>query len=228
MRTRLVRRAGYRLWKSFLLNKAKSLIQKVKYEQEDRSFWMMPAIILSSYSRLSDFLILSYLFREKELTLILPDHLPSDRLINVLRATNHLVRLGTRGVGYSFFREILKVLRNYNRSIVISPDAARMYMPEMPIDPRVIVRIAMMANVPIVPVVMRWSRSSMKASKGQDECEIWIRKKIFISPQNQEFSDIFFKAHGVRKFRKLAPEDFSAIGNRIFSKILSSNGSNLQ
>lgn len=218
LRTRLLRRVTFRLWKSFALSSAKPLVQEVRYEVPDQSSLSMPAIILSSFSKLSDFLILSHLFRDKELTLIMPRSLPKDKDIDLFRSINHVLYLEDR-VGYKFFREILMILRDFNRCIVISPDAAKRYVSHVPVDPGVVAKIAMLANVPIVPVVLQWDSKKRLFNGRSERCTIWIGKRIYISPRNEEFKDIFFKRRGVRKFVKLPQEDLIELGGRIFSKL---------
>lgn len=216
LRTRLVTRVGYRIWKSSILSSAKFLIRNVSYESGERIHSKLPAIILSTFTNLSDFLILSYLFQEKELTFIAPPNLPSEKLIMKLQAINHILYLDDKQKAYGFFKRLLTTLRDFNRSLVISPDAAQKYAEHISIDPKLLCRIAMITNVPLIPVILKWSDRENERHK---KCSVHIGKQIFVSPRSSEFKDIFFKSRGPRKFRNIPDEDMVEIGRRILSKL---------
>lgn len=209
LRLRLFRRVLYRAWKAIVLGRAKSIIQSVDYEVGQTALLSTPAIFLSSFETPLDFWVLSYLFQEKELTFLSPRELPKEKSLKQLQMVNRVLYLNEK-VDFSFLRGLLAALRDFNRSIVISPQAAEKYMSKIPVDPVVVVRIAMMANVPIIPVVTKWRGGT---------CRVWIGARIFISPRAEEFKDIFLKRKGSRKYRDLPAEDLVAIGRRIFSKL---------
>lgn len=209
LRTRLLRRMMFRLWKSLVLSGTRSLVSNVRYDSPEILTSPSPVIFLTTFSRPAEFVVLSSLFSDKDLTFIAPRNLPNNKYLDVTRSINHVIFLDEH-LGFRFFRQLLATLRNFNRSLVISPFAAARYAPTLPMDPGVIVRISMLANVPLVPVVFRWSGK---------QCEVSVGKKVFISPRSSEFKDIFFKTRGARKFRNLSQEDLAEIGSRIFSKI---------
>ncbi|MFH0984050.1 MAG: hypothetical protein V1882_00790 [Candidatus Omnitrophota bacterium] len=214
IRVRLFRKLIYRLWKWTVLADAKSYIYKINDESKQASALLTPAIVLSTFSRPLDFLILFYLFQEKELTFISPRNLPFEK--NFLRLSSIARMLHFDGlIGYSFFRKLLAALRDFNRSVVISPQAISRYAGHIPIDFSVVARIAMAANVPIITVIMKW-QNDVESRKG---CQVQIRKKVYVSPRSEEFKDVFFKQKGLRKFRKLPKEDLTVIGQRIFSML---------
>lgn len=228
LRFRLIRRVVYRLWKSTFLSCARLLIGEVEVASADSLTSVAPAIILSSFTRISDFLILSYLFIDKQLTFISPRVLPDQPMINWLRSTNRLLYLSEGRIGYRFFKNLLSTLRDFNRSVVISPEAAKTYADKILVDPAVIVRIAMKANVPIIPVVLDWRRAIGNSKGIIKKCDVWVGKKIFISPRSDEFRDIFFRRKGARKFRNLPDVDLTEIGKRIFDRLtVKPHGTNL-
>lgn len=216
LRGRLLRKVGFRLWKATFLGSARSLIQTVRGEGVANLEVATPAVVLTTFERIEDFLILSYLFRNKQLTFVAPKTLPEEGLIESLRAANHVIPFGEGEFGYPLFRSILTVLRDFNRSVVISPEAAARYASHVTVDPSVVVRITMKANVPIIPVALRW-RPRPEDGRLSKSCDVWVGRKIFISPRAQEFRDVFFRTRGARKFEKLAPEDSAEIGQRVFS-----------
>lgn len=209
LRLRLFRRVFYRVWKSIVLRQAKFFIQAIDFASQETATLSTPAIFLSSFETPLDFWILSFLFQEKELTFLSPRKLPEEKILRRLQKINRVLYLDGK-INFRFLRELLTAVRDFNRSIVISPQAAVKYMSKIPVDPVLVVRIAMMANVPIVPVIMKWQGG---------KCRVWVGSKIYISPRAEEFKDIFFKRKGVRKFRDLPSEDLILIGKRIFSKI---------
>lgn len=212
----------FRLWKSATISKAKSMLGDVQYEA-NTALSSVPSIILSSFNQLSDFLILSYLFKDQDLTFLATRTVPKSKISSWLCSVNHVLYVDDYEMGYPLFREILEILRDFNRSIVISPEAAKQYASNFPVNPAVIAKIAMIANAPIIPV--RFNRSKL-----QNKCDAWIGKRIYISPRADEFKDIFFKQRKFRKFSNLPPEDLSEIGERIFAKLKNPkgvNGSNL-
>ncbi len=218
LRTRLLRRIVFRMWKFFVVSKAKNLIGEIKHESPGSATASVPAIILSSFNSPLDFLILTYLFLHKDLTFIATRTLPKEKLINALRSVNHVLYYDQFKSSYPFFKGVFTVLRDFNRSLVISPEAVRQYMSNIKVDPAVIVKLAMIANVPIIPVSLNWQEKKL-AGCHPGLCNIWIGKNIYISPRAEEFKDVFFKRRGARKFRNLPYEDLQEIGNRIFSKI---------
>lgn len=209
LRLRLFQRVLYRVWKTIVLSRAKSIIQSIDFETEETAQLSTPAIFLSSFETPLDFWVLSYLFQEKELTFLAPRNLPEEKMLERLQKINRILYLDEK-INFRFLRELLASLRDFNRSIVISPQAAVKYMSKIPVDPVVVVRIAMMANVPIIPVVTRWQ---------EGKCRVWVGSRIFISPRAKEFRDIFLKRKGSRKYRDLPAEDLITIGRRIFSKL---------
>ncbi|MBI4430792.1 MAG: hypothetical protein HY587_03655 [Candidatus Omnitrophica bacterium] len=231
LRARLLRRTTFRLWKSIILSKAKALIGNVNYESVEPSYSSIPVIILSSFNCFSDFLVLSYVFRDKDLTFIAGRGLPVEKSIEWLRSVNHVLYVDNNQFGYSFLKNLLSMLRNLNRSVVIPPEAALRYAGGLSVNPAVIVRIAMAASVPIIPVRFTWRAENGQLSRGIQKCDVWIGKTTYISPRTEEFHDVFFKKRGARKFRDLPDEDLAEIGSRIFAQLRGSNsfnGSHLQ
>ncbi len=217
LRTRLLKRVYYRVWKSYFLVQAQKLIAGVEYETKESLSSSMPAIVLATFNRIQDYLILAYLFRDRDLAFIAPRSLPDEKMIHHLLAVNHVVYFEQK-IGYSFFRNLLSTLRDFNRTVVASLEAARSYARYVLINPAVLIRIAMKANVPIIPVTLSW-QPGHGTMADRSKCKVRIGKQMFISPRTAEFKDIFFKKRGVRKFSRLPNEDLTEIANRVMSKL---------
>lgn len=228
LRARLFKKTAYRSWKSLILAKGARKISGVSYESESSNFSVIPTIILSTFTNPFDFLVLSYLFRDKELTFIAPENLPDDKIIRWVQSINHVLYWRKNQTPYSFFKKLFAILRNYNRSVIVSPAAANQFGKELSMAPTTLVRIAMKTNAPILPVILEWSTKQSVGIKSS-RCHVRIGKPIFISPRTEEFHDIFFKIRGVRKFSKISEEDLIEMGKRILNKLKKKgvNGSSL-
>ena len=116
---------------------------------------------------------------------------------------------------------MLVSLRNFNRAIILFPKFELDISKELVIDPSVVVRIAMMASVPIIPVSITWESS--QAAK----CSVRVGKRCFVSPASAEFRDIFFKRMGTRKFSRLDRDELKVVAERIFSRLEPVDGPNI-
>lgn len=211
LRMRLIRRYFYRLRRAIVTAHVRLFIKDVLWLHPDSSTSTVPVILLTSFQRLLDFWVLAYIFKDRELVFIALERLPDSKIINSIKKHNHMLYLSKPG--YSFFKRIMESLRNFNRSLVLSPEASEFYA-GLPMDPRVVVRIATMANVPILPVAIDWEKC-----RSGEKCVVTVGKSTYISPRSEEFRDIFFKKRVPRKFSRLPPEDLSEIGRRIISKL---------
>lgn len=216
LRTRLLSRVAFRAWKELFLSQARSLVARVQCENPDTLSSSGPAIILSSYEDPFDFLILAYLFRRSELTFVATKTVPELRIFERLKVTSHVLYVEPETVGYSFFKQVLEIFRDFNRSLVVSPEAAREYVPQIAVNGAVLARIAMTANVPFIPVALKWHSSRSPFGVTKKKCDVRVGRRIYISPLAREFKDLFFKRRGVRKFRDLSREEFEEVGRRIF------------
>lgn len=219
LRTRLLRRAAFRAWKHLFLSQAPSLLRTVRPESRDTLLSSSPAIILSSYEDPADFLVLAWLFRRQELTFLSTKSLPALRIFERLRSVSHVLYAEPDELGYPFFKRLLEILRDFNRSLVVSPEAVQRYAPKIVVNAAVLARIAMTANVPFIPVHLKWHLSRSPLGWTKKKCEVKVGRKIYISPLAPEFRDLFFKQRGVRKFRNLSPEELEEVGRRVFSRL---------
>jgi len=218
LRVRLLRRVQYRLWKSLVVSHAGFRIGSVRCEVPVDFSRLPPSIFLTTFDRPEDYHILAYVLDPMELTFAAPRNLPEEKTLERLKTIHHLLPVGDLP-DYSFFKAFLSVLRNFNRSIVLAPEAARRYTRHWIVDPTILARLAMAANAPVIPVSMRWREAGGWWKSKGEKCDVWIGKKMFISPRTEEFKDIFFKRRGFRKYRDLPREDLTEIGNRIFRKL---------
>jgi 1-acyl-sn-glycerol-3-phosphate acyltransferase len=221
LRARLMRKFFYRIWKSFIVTRAKKYILTVQNETKGSTETSGPSIILCNLKDVRDIYVLMYLFREKEFSFVGLRSLEKVGIFKRLASLNRVIFWNPKEKAYSFLREMLISLRNFNRTIILFPRFELDVSKELVIDPSVVVRIAMMASVPIVPVFVKWVGSQAL------KCAIVVGKRFFISPSSPEFRDVFFRRKGSRKFSRLDQEELKIVASRIFSKLGSVDGSNI-
>jgi len=221
LRVRLLRKFFYRAWKNFVIAKAKKYIVAAQCGATDSRDVSGPAVILCNLKHIRDIHVLMYLFREKEFGFVGLRVLEKVSVFKRLASFNRVIFFDPRKKAYSFLKEILVSLRNFNRTIILFPKIELDIPKEYVIDPSAVVRIAMMASVPIVPVSITWT--DLRAPK----CNVVVGKRFFVSPASSEFRDVFFRRKGMRKFSRLDREELMAVAERIFSKLELADGPNL-
>lgn len=216
LRWRLLRRVSYR-WRIAILHfLSRFYIRQI--EGTENLSGLVPAIFICSYSWDYDFLILPALL-QREVVFLSPKNIPNNGIVRWILKTNLVLFANGTDPGYRFFREVMRNITDYNRSIAVYPSAASVYAKEFQDKYIGIVKIALKANMPIVPVIARWSSVKRKGFPTVGGCNLEIGKKIYVSPNNPEFQDVFFKRRGFRKYSSLSKEDFDEIGKRIMSRL---------
>ena len=215
VRGRLVRRLFYRAWKSYIIRHAQKLIMNIEHEVKEENPFPMPTIILCTYTKLDDFMILMNVFKEHDLVLIAPEELPKHKLIKRLKTFNQILYVKNHKFDFLFIKRFLMSLQNFNRSIVVPPAAGDAFIKDFSFNHANLVRLAMKANVPIQPVIINWSQQN---SYSHQKCRVFIGNRLFISPRHPDFKDIFFKKRGARKLAKLMRDEYEEIGLRIMNK----------
>ena len=84
------------------------------------------------------------------------------------------------------------------------------------------VKLAIKANVPIIPVAMKGTYEILPPSRRVPRlkrCKVIIGKKAYISAENPMFRDIFLRREGVDKTGNLTKEETQEIAFRIMNNI---------
>jgi len=149
------------------------------------------------------------------LVFLSPARIAEKGLIPWILKTNFVLFADGEYPGYRFFREAMRSLTEYNRSVALYPDAAASYGKAFMEKYAGIIKLAMKANVPIVPVSMEWDDIDSPEKKVFPRGRLKVGEKVYISPNNKEFKDIFFKRRGFRKFGSLPKDDLQEIGRRV-------------
>ncbi|GEM_PF-4178729 len=218
LRWRLLRRASYRGLRAFSYLLGRVWIRKIEGLNNLSS--IVPSIFLCSYTCDYDFLILPALI-QRELVFLGPEPIINNKgIVGWILKTNFIVFAKGEYPGYRFFREVIRNLTEYNRSIAFFPDAASCYGKEFEEKYVGIVKLAIKANVPIILIKIEWGKMN---NSSLSRCNLEIGKRIYISPNNNEFHDIFFEKGGVTKFSALSKVDLQEIGRRLTLRLLASN-----
>ena len=221
LRARLLRKFFYRIWKNFVIAQAQKHILNIQSEANYPTAVSGPAVILCNLKHIRDLYVLMYLFREKEFSFVGLRSLQREKTFKRLASLNRVIFLDPRKKMYSFLKEMLVSLRNFNRAIIFFPKFELDISKKLVINPTVVVRIAMMASVPIVPISITWMGSRTL------KCKVAIGKRFFVSPASSEFRDVFFRRKGVRKFSRLNQDELKIVAGRIFSKLELADGPNI-
>jgi len=85
------------------------------------------------------------------------------------------------------------------------------------------VKLAIKARVPIVPIAMKGTYEILSPDQKVPrlrKCDVYILDKIYVSPINLEFYDVFFRRSGTdRKYGDLDEAEMQEIAFRIMEKI---------
>jgi hypothetical protein len=84
------------------------------------------------------------------------------------------------------------------------------------------VKLAIKNNVPVLPVVFKGAYEAWPPHRKLPrfkKCEIYLKKKIYVSPSTQIFKDVFFHRNHTKKFDKLSRRDYQIIAFRLMEII---------
>ena len=179
-----------------------------------------PAILVSNHLSYYDFIILGS-FLHKRIVFLAVKKMKQTSLIKMLGKWHTVVYVDREYPGSAFFREVIRHLE-HKKLVVIYPEATRSRTGKMLKPKHGFVKLAIKANVPIIPVAMKGTYEILPPHKRiprLKKCSVIIGKKIYISPDNPEFRDIFFEHRGSRKFGNLTKEQMEEIALRIMEKI---------
>jgi len=181
-----------------------------------------PAIIASNHLSYFDFWILSAILR-KQTVFVAVKNLAVRGHVGWTMKLNPIIFIDRDKPGLTFFKKILWYLKEQRRLVVIYPEGTRSRTGKM-LTPKVgFVKLAVKAGVPIIPIAMRGTYEILPPHKHIPKlkrCDVFVGDKIYISPQNPEFHDIFFRKAGPdRRYRDLDEAELQEIAFRIMDKV---------
>ena len=181
-----------------------------------------PAIIVSNHLSYFDFWILSAILK-KQTVFVAVKNLAIRSHVGWTMNLNTIIFIDREKPGLTFFKKILWYLSEQKRLVVIYPEGTRSRTGKMLTPKPGFVKLAIKAGVPIIPIAMRGTYEILPPQKHIPKlkrCDVYVGDKIYISPQNPEFHDIFFKNHDSgHRFRDLGDLELQEIAFRIMDKI---------
>ncbi len=215
LRVRLVRQVFFRVIRSYYLRKYRAKISTIQYEDPNSFKYKTPCIIISNYEHASDLFMVPCAYKPAEVVYVL--HTNDVHGLNTLHSKYlSLVNWNDRTLSYPLFKELIRMLRDFNRTIAVFYRSQH-GMKLQEIYFKTLIKLAIRAHVPIV--VQRIT-SSHGQNLSQQKRDLWISKKYYISPLAGDFKDLFFSKRGARQFKKTDEASLSEISRRIGEKAL--------
>lgn len=178
-----------------------------------------PALVISNHSSYYDFFILGTFFSKPE-AFVASAHLKEHPIVRWFEKFDSLIYIDREKPGYKFFREIIRHL-SLGKLVVIYPEGKRSRTGRILRPKTGFVKLALIANVPIIPVGMKGTYEilppQMKFPRFK-RCEIFFNKKIYISPQNQMFKDIFLMKKSGR-LENVTEDQMQLMADRIMESV---------
>lgn len=181
-----------------------------------------PAIIASNHLSYFDFFVLASMLK-KQTVFIAVKSLDKRSFVGWFMKLDIIIYVDREKPGYKFFKELIWHLKHQRRLVVIYPEGTRSRTGKMLTPKPGFVRLAVQTGVPIIPVAMKGTYEILPP-RGHiprlRKCDIYVGDKIYISPQNPEFHDVFFRKTGrQRRYEDLDDEELQEIAFRIMDKI---------
>lgn len=180
------------------------------------------AIIVSNHLSFFDFWILSAILK-KNTHFVAVKNLDKRSLVGWTMKLNPIIYVDREKPGAAFFKKSLKQLTEQNRLLVIYPEGTRSRTGKMLTPKPGFIKLAMKANVPIIPVAMRGTYDILPPHKKVPRlkrCDIHIGDKFYVSPNNPELYDVFYRKSGKdRQFKHLDDIEIAEIAFRVMDKV---------
>ena len=179
-----------------------------------------PALLVSNHLSYYDFLILGCLFRQ-QIVFLAVKKISQTFFVRWFTKMHIVVYVDRDRPGSTFFREVLRHLEA-GKLVVIYPEGTRSRTGKMLKPKPGFVKLAMVANLPIIPIAMKGTYEILPPHKHiprLTKCKVIVGKRMYVSPENPVFSDVFFQHRGDRKFRNLTAEQMQEVAIRIMDKV---------
>lgn len=180
------------------------------------------AIVVSNHLSYFDFFILASALK-KQTVFVAVKNLDKRSFVGWFMKLDIIVYVDREKPGYKFFKELMWHLNTQRRLVVLYPEGTRSRSGKMLAPKPGFIKLAIKTSVPIIPVAMRGTYEilpSQKSIPAMRKCDIYIGDKFYISPQNPELKDIFFrKRSSGRRFEDLDDDELQEIAFRIMEKV---------
>jgi len=179
-----------------------------------------PAIFICNHLSYYDFFIFGSIMRDY-IVFLAQKKVGDTFFIRWLTRFHNVVYVDKDKPGASFFKKVIRYLES-KKMLMIYPEGTRSRSGKMLMPKPGFVKLAMRANVPIIPVALKGTYEILPPHRHMPrfkKCRVVVGKKIYISPGNKDFSDIFFRRKGERKFGNLTDDEIQEIAIRLMDKI---------
>ena len=180
------------------------------------------AVVVSNHLSYFDFWILSSILRKQTVFVAVRD-LTCRAHVGWTLKLNTMIYVDREKPGFKFFKEIIWYLKEQKRLVVMYPEGTRSRTGKMLMPKLGFVKLAIKAGVPIIPVAMRGTYEILPPNKHLPKlkkCDVFIGDKIYITPENEKFSDIFFKEGACHPhYKQLDDSKLYKIAFRIMNEI---------
>jgi 1-acyl-sn-glycerol-3-phosphate acyltransferase len=184
-----------------------------------------PAIFVSNHRSYYDFFMIGCLLK-KYIVFIANNKIKQTSIISWFTKTNYVIYIEPEHPGVTFFHSIIRHIK-LNRFIIIYPEATRSRTGKMLKPKDGFVRLAIKTNVPIIPVAIKGTYDILPPNKRIPRlrrCTVDIGEKIYVSPENHLFKDIYLRKNNVGKATSLTGEEIKEMAFRIMNRIRISAG----
>jgi len=179
-----------------------------------------PAIFICNHLSYYDFLIFGSIMRDY-IVFLAQKKINETFFVKWFTRFHNVVYVDKDKPGTTFFKNVIKYLES-KKMLMIYPEGTRSRSGKMLAPKPGFVKLAMRANVPIIPVALKGTYEILPPHRHIPrlrKCKVVIGKKIYISPENPDFSDIFFRRKGERKFGNLTDEEMQEVAIILMNKI---------
>ncbi len=179
-----------------------------------------PALLVSNHLSYYDFLILGALFN-RQIVFVAVQKIQQTFFIRWFTKLHVVIYVNRDRPGATFFRDLIRSLYA-GKIVVIYPEGSRSRTGKMMLPKPGFIKLAMKANIPIIPVAMKGTYEILPSHRHipkLTKCSVCFGKKIYISPENRDFRDIFFEDTKDKKLGDLDKHQIQAIAIRLMDKI---------
>lgn len=179
-----------------------------------------PAIIVSNHLSYYDFFVLASVLK-KQTVFVAAKGLNQRSFVGWFMKLDTILYVDRDKPGYGVFKQLMSHLK-FRKLIVLYPEATRSRSGKMLAPKSGFVKLAMKANVPVIPIAMKGTYDILPPHKrvpSLKKCDVIIGKKIYISPSTPLLRDIFFRRRGQRRFDVLQESELSEIAFRVMNQV---------
>ena len=178
------------------------------------------AIIISNHASYYDFFVLASVLK-KQAVFVAAKGLDQRSFVGWFMKLDTIIYVDREKPGYGFFKELLRHLSN-RKLVALYPEGTRSRSGQM-IEPKTgFVKLALKANVPVIPVAMKGTYEILPPHRHLPrlrKCDVHFGKRIYISPATPLLRDIFFRRAGRQRYDDLNEEELSEIAFRVMNEV---------